>query len=184
MKRFAPVVLFIAAIWIIEFINQGMGHRLDQYGIKPGSSNPFPGIFASPFLHGGRGHLISNTGPMFILGCLVAARGMFRFLMVSMLVIFMGGLGTWVLGNPHSVHIGASGLIFGLFGYVLALAFTERSALAIITTIGVVFYYGTIIFGVLPGQPGISWEGHLCGMLAGIVTAHIVRARTPRPITA
>lgn len=173
----------VALAWGLElfdifFLKGGLPFRgrlsgLDQYGIVPRNLIGLRGILFAPFLHGGLGHLISNTIPFIILGWLVMLRETSDFLVVSILAGLVSGLGTWIFGSS-GVHIGASGVIFGYLGYLLARGYFERSALAIAMSLFVATLYGSLIWGVLPLQQGISWEGHLFGFLGGVLSAKLL----------
>ena len=145
------------------------------------SSRAFPylagslrGILLSPLLHGSFSHLMSNTFPLLLLGGFVAIRGAKTLIGVSLLVIVLGGLLVWIVGRP-AVHIGASGLVFGYFGFLVAQGWYERSIVSIVVAVGVLLLYGGIIFGVLPQAGFISWEGHLFGLIAGVLAARMSR---------
>lgn len=183
------LLILVAVMWAVELVNLFMEHRLNEYGIVPRTILGLRGIPASPFLHGGLGHLLSNTGPLLVLGGLVAARGQANFVGVTAFIIFVGGLALWTVGRPwpwddlqNLVHVGASGLVFGYFGYLVARGWYERSFLAILVSVAVILVFGTgILFGVLPTAPYISWEGHLCGLVAGVLMARLTRDRLRRP---
>ena len=190
--RVASLVLLlvlVAVMWAVELVNFFMAHRLNEYGIVPRTIMGLRGIPAGPFLHGGFGHLLSNTGPLLVLGGLVAVRGQANFVGVTAFIIFVGGLALWTVGRPwpwddlqNLVHVGASGLVFGYFGYLVARGWYERSFLAILVSVAVILVFGTgILFGVLPTAPYISWEGHLCGLIAGVLIARFTRDRLRRP---
>ena len=190
--RVASLVLLLVLVvvmWAVELVNIFMAHRLNEYGIVPRTILGLRGIPASPFLHGGLGHLLSNTGPLLVLGGLVAVRGQANFVGVTAFIIFVGGLALWTVGRPwpwddpqNLVHVGASGLVFGYFGYLVARGWYERSFLAILVSVAVILVFGTgILFGVLPTAPYISWEGHLCGLIAGVLIARFTRDRLRRP---
>lgn len=172
-------VLFgiVAIFWVVEILDQiVMGGRLDLYGIDPRDAEGLPGIVLAPFLHGGFGHLVSNTVPFLVLGGLLAVRGKSRFIKVSIIIALMTGAAVWLLARD-AIHIGASGVVFGYLGYHLAAGYYERSPQAILIAIGVGVLYGGLIWGVLPGQPGISWEGHLFGLGSGVATASMYKPR-------
>ncbi|MEZ4516338.1 MAG: rhomboid family intramembrane serine protease [Chloroflexota bacterium] len=163
---------FVAAMWVVELVDWAIFHgRLDSFGIIPRQMSGLIGIPLAPFLHGGSAHLIANTVPILVLGLLVILRNGDRFLLVSIIIIFISGLGTWLIGPSHSVHIGASGLIFGYVGYLVASAYYERSWGAILLAILVIALYGGIIWGVLPQGNGISWQGHFFGLIGGVLAA-------------
>ncbi len=162
----------VALMWIAECIDHFfLGQALNRYGVRPRQVNGLVGIPAAPFLHGDFQHLIANTVPLFIFGGLVSLRSINEFFNVSFLVVLVSGLGIWLIGDGDSVHIGASGLIFGLFGYLLLLGFFERTLSAVLVTVLVGLAYGGLIWGVLPQQDGISWEAHLFGFLGGAAAA-------------
>jgi membrane associated rhomboid family serine protease len=168
------VLLFgtLAAMWLIEVVDFLLPMvALDQYGIRPRTVRGLPGILLSPFLHVGFGHLLSNTPPFILLGGLVMAGGRRQFLLLSLWVMVIGGAGVWLMGGGRTVHVGASLLIFGYLGFLLSRGIVERSIGGVIMSIGLLIGYGGMLHGVLPGQPGISWLGHLCGFLAGLAGA-------------
>ncbi|MGE3268550.1 MAG: rhomboid family intramembrane serine protease [Chloroflexota bacterium] len=170
------LVALVAIAWVLEIVDFLVpGRWLDSFGIQPRSMWGLVGILVSPMLHGGFAHLAANTVPFLTLGFLVMLRGMGTFIGVSLLVMVLGGLGVWLLAPGNSVHIGASGLIFGYIGYLLARGYFERSfgSLAIAVLVAVV--YGGALWGVLPSDPRISWQGHLFGFLAGVATAGLLR---------
>lgn len=182
IKRSRAVLLLtglLLLMWIIQFLDiylltPGFDMPLRQYGIVPRQVNGLRGIAFAPFLHGGFAHLISNSIPFLILGGLVLMRGMRTFMLISLGSMLIGGLGTWLVG-ANGVHIGASGVIFAYLGFLLLRAWFERSLIAIATALVVGFFYGGLIWGVLPSQEGVSWESHLCGFIGGVVMARVLR---------
>ena len=146
------------------------GHQLNAWGIWPRTIRGLVGIPIGPFLHGSFGHLMSNTIIFLGLGSLMSIRGGQVLLAVSVFIILVGGLGVWALGRP-AIHIGASGLVFGYFGYLVAVGWYERRLGSILTAIVVVALYGGLIAGVLPTPGMISWEAHLFGLIAGVLAA-------------
>ncbi len=175
----------VAVLWIVEIVDQAiMGpffhHTLDIYGILPRTAIGLRGIFFAPFLHGGFQHLLSNTVPFLIMGWMIAMRERSDFLWVSVVATLSSGLGTWLFGRP-AMHIGASGVVFGYFGYLLFRGYFERSAIAVAVALVTGVTYGGLIWGVLPREGHISWEGHLFGFLGGILAAWLL-ARPQRSI--
>lgn len=162
---------FVALMWGIEIVDFVMGGRLNYYGIYPRTYLGLKGIVFAPFLHGSFGHLISNTVPFVVMGWFVMLRETKDFFLVSAIALLASGFGVWLFGAPNSLHIGASGVIFGYFGFLMARAYFERSALAIALALTVGLLYGGLIWGVLPTQIGISWEGHLFGFIGGVLAA-------------
>lgn len=168
---------FIVVLWAIEVIDVALGHRLDGWGIEPREVDGFFGILAAPLLHGGWAHLIANTVPAFVLGFLVLATGLRRGLVATAIIWVLGGLGVWLFAGGGSVHIGASGLVFGWLTYLIVQGFVDRKPGEMAIGVIVFLVYGGILWGVLPSQPGVSWQGHLFGAIAGVVAAVLVSER-------
>ena len=170
------LVGLLAIMWAVEVVDFLLPMvNLDQLGIRPRTTRGLLGILLSPFLHVGFGHLISNSIPFLLLGGLVMMGGSRRFLMLSLWVTLVGGGGVWLLGGSRTVHLGASLLIFGYLGFLLTRGIAERSIGGVLFSLGLLFGYGGMLYGVLPGQPGISWLGHLSGFLAGVAGAWFFR---------
>jgi membrane associated rhomboid family serine protease len=175
----ATVVSFVALLYIIELWDQLSGHTLDRNGIQPLETDGLKGIIFAPLLHADWQHLIANTVPALVLGFLVSLAGMARFVWATAIIWILGGVGTWLIGDigagPYETnHIGASGLIFGWLTFLLVFGFFVRSAVQITVGLVVLFFYGGILWGVLPGTFGVSWQGHLCGAMAGFVAAYLL----------
>jgi len=165
----------IALLWAVELIDQVFWQgRLDGQGIRPRNLDGLWGIFWAPFLHSDWSHLWANTLPLLSLGWLILLRDLGEFLLVNGLVLLVGGLGTWVFGGPNTVHIGASGLVFGYFGFLLSRGYFEREFMAIALSVLVLVMYSGLLIGILPTHPGISWQGHLFGFLGGILAAKLL----------
>jgi membrane associated rhomboid family serine protease len=165
----------VAIFWIVTFVNEiFLRGQLNTLGILPLNLVGLRGILFAPFLHGGFYHVAANTVPFIVLGWLVMLRNISDFYFVSIIAALVGGLGTWLIGNPNSVHIGASGVIFGYFGYLLFRGYFERSFVAIAISLIIAFTYGSLIWGVLPTRSYISWEGHLFGFIGGIIAAKLL----------
>jgi membrane associated rhomboid family serine protease len=171
--------LLLGACWAVEVVNYADEGGLNgRYGIHPHDTHALWQIFTAPFLHAGLDHIMANSVPLAIFGFLAALRGLARFLAVSVIVIVASGLGVWFFAAPGSVTVGASGLIFGYFGYLLARGLFERRLLDIVLGVLIAVFYGTMIFGALPGQPGISWQAHLFGLFGGVLAAWLTRSRS------
>ena len=166
---------FITIFWVLEiidfFVFQG---RLDLFGIHPHSLSGLPGILFAPFLHGGFGHLIANTIPFLTLGWFVMLQETSDFFIVTAITMIVGGLGTWFFGAPGSIHIGASILIFGYLGFLLLRGYFQRNLPSILLSIIIAFFYGGLVWGILPSDPRISWQGHLFGFLGGVLAAKLI----------
>lgn len=163
----------LAVMWTVHVVNTlvfGLG--LNTYGIVPRSIDGLWGILFSPFLHGSFGHLINNSVAFLWLGTMVMLRRPRDIVGVTVIGMVLGGLGTWLTGGPGTVHVGFSGVLFAYLGFLLARGFFERSVGSIVVSAVSAFWFGGMIWGVLPNVPGISWQGHLFGFLAGIVAAY------------
>ena len=179
LKTQATILLGLVSIfWIVEIVDQllFMG-RLNLYGIIPRTNEGLWGILFAPFLHGDWQHLMANTIPFLTLGWFVMLQETSDFFIVSIITMLVGGFGVWLFGVPNSVHIGASILIFGYLGFLLLRGFFQRNLPSILLSIIVGFLYGGLVWGVLPSQPGISWEGHLFGFLGGVIAAYFIGKR-------
>lgn len=174
-----PAVLGLLAatalMWAVEGVDQVLPADLDAYGIVPRDTDGLTGILLAPFLHGGWDHLAANTVPLLVLGAFAVIRGPARFLLATVVIVLVGGIGVWLTAPPNTVTIGASGLVFGYFGYVLGRGVFERHLLDIAIAALVVGLYGSIIWGVLPGTEGVSWQGHLFGLAGGVLAAWMLR---------
>jgi membrane associated rhomboid family serine protease len=173
----------VAAMWVTEVINTIDSNRLDSDGIWPRNLSHLWGIVTAPFLHASFQHLFANTVPLVFLGLIIALRGAARLAMVSAIVILLGGLGTWLISPSNAVTIGASGLVFGYATYLLARGFFDRSALELLTGLVVGLVWGGALIGSLVPRDHVSWQGHLCGGVAGVIAAYALR-RPRRPARA
>ena len=180
--RLGLVAGALGIMWVVEILSVGID-SIDNNGILPRMLDGLDGILWSPFLHSGFPHLISNTIPFAILSGLVLVRGAKRWLSASAIIIGLGGLLVWAFAiGSNENHIGASGWVFGLFGFLVLSAFFERKPVSIgLGLITLFLYGGTILFGVIP-RDGISWEGHLFGFIAGVVAARVLSKRAVKSI--
>ena len=166
------LAVLVAAIWLLAAVDFLMDNRLADYGIVPRTVDGLWGIALAPFLHAGFGHALSNTVPLLMLGALVAARGWQTLLGVTLFVVLLGGAGVWLVARGGS-HIGASGLVFGYFGYLVARGWYDRRIVSILIAVVVMVVYGGLLLGVLPTGGRVSWEGHLTGLVAGVLAARL-----------
>lgn len=173
------VAALVVLLWVLEGLDLALGGALDRHGLRPRELAGLEGIVFAPFLHGGFGHLASNTVPFAVLGSLVMTRGMRAFLLTTATIVLLGGALTWLFGRSAN-HIGASGLVFGWLGFLLVAGLVERSLASIAIAVVVGFLYGGLLWGVLPSDPRISWEGHLFGAVAGAAAA---RGLSRKPAT-
>lgn len=170
----------IVIIWLVYLANIIIPVEFRQFGIVPRSTNGLIGIILAPFLHGGLGHIISNTLPLFFLTFALLffyEKIAFKVWIISALA---GGILVWLLARGNSVHIGASGVIFSLIGFLIASGIFQKSFKSILISIIILFLYGGAIWGVLPTQPGVSWEGHLFGFIVGVALAYFYRKTESR----
>jgi membrane associated rhomboid family serine protease len=169
----------VAVLWAVTIVNTYLFHgQLNTLGIVPHQTIGLRGVLFAPFLHANFKHLISNTLPLVVLGWLVMLWETSDLLVVSLISMFVGGMGTWLFGGANTVHVGASGVIFGYLGYLLLRGYFERSVPALLMSLFIGISYGsTVLAGVLPGAPGISWQGHLFGFLGGVLTAKLASSR-------
>ncbi len=172
LRPYIVVALVVGLMWTVEVIDLLPGTDLDRWGIRPRQLGGLVGIATAPFLHAGFGHLIGNTIPFLVLGGLIATGGITRYAQVSVIVAGVSGLGTWLIGPERTVHIGASGLVFGYLTYLLARGFYERKLTYLAVAVGVLFFYGGALWGIVP-RDGISWQGHLFGALGGVLAARV-----------
>ncbi|MEU5022160.1 rhomboid family intramembrane serine protease [Streptomyces angustmyceticus] len=172
---------WVALLWLLEGVDTVTGGALDTFGIQPREPAELLDVVPAAFLHFGFAHLAANTLPLLVLGFVAALRaGIGRLLAVVLLIILASGLGVWFTAAPDSNTAGASGVVFGLFGYLLVRGFTERSPLDIGIGLVIGALYGSILWGALPADNGISWQGHLFGLIGGVVAAFAFRERPYR----
>jgi membrane associated rhomboid family serine protease len=177
------VLALLVAMWMLEVVDVALDHRLDQYGIEPRDPDGLVGVVAAPFLHADFGHLIANTIPFVALGIIIGLQGVARVLAVTGIVIAVSGLGTWLVAPENSIHIGASGIVFGYASYLLARGVFNRDLIEIAIGLGVAAIWGTALLGGLIPQDGVSWQGHFFGAVGGVLAAWMLR-RQRRPSAA
>lgn len=165
----------VGLLWGLECLDALLFRgRLDRLGIYPRTLEGLWGILFSPLLHGSFKHLAANTMPLAILGGLILLGDLKAFVVVTGLVWLVSGVGVWLVGRPRSLHIGASGIVFGYLGFLLAQAYFEGSLVAIALAVITGVLFGGLIWGVLPSRRGQSWEGHLFGLLGGGLAARFL----------
>lgn len=196
------ILTFVALLYVIEVFNQMSGDRLEDNGIRPLQSDGLWGILFSPLLHANWQHLMANTLPALVLGFLMTLAGVSRFVFATAIIWIVGGFGTWLIGDVGNTCggntniVGASGLIFGWLTFLLVFGWFTRNVWEVVVGLVVLFFYGTILLGALPvvGCTGISWQGHLCGAIAGVFAAYVLsgperkqrelrRGKTPPSLT-
>lgn len=180
----ATILTFVVLLYFVELIDQMTRHSLDANGIRPLEVDALWGIVFSPLLHASWEHLMANTVPLLVLGFLMTLAGLSRFVWATAIVWILGGFGTWLIGDVGSScgptdHIGASGLIFGWLAFLLVFGIFVRRVSNIIIGLVVMFAYGGVLLGAMPVLGvcgGVSWQGHLCGAIAGVVAAYWLSA--------
>ena len=120
VARIQIVLAMVALMWVLEIVDVALDHRLDRYGIEPRDVDGLDGVVAAPFLHVGFGHLIANTIPFVVMGVVIAFEGPLRLLGVTAIVALVSGLGTWLIAPADTIHLGASGVVFGYATYLIA----------------------------------------------------------------
>jgi membrane associated rhomboid family serine protease len=174
------VAALVGVMWIVEVIDQIVGGDLERYGIEPHDPDGLAGIVTAPFLHAGFDHLIGNTIPFVLLGATIALNGLARIAAATAIIALVGGLGTWLIAPSGTDHIGASGVVFGYASYLIARGLFSRNLLHLAVGLLVIAVYGTTLLTGLAPHDGISWQGHLCGGIAGIVAARLLDSRDRR----
>jgi membrane associated rhomboid family serine protease len=179
------LLALVALMWAVEVVDVATDLQLDQFGIEPHEPEGLDGIATAPFLHAGFAHLIGNTIPFVILGLLIAFEGARRLLAVFVIVALICGLGTWLVAPEGSIHVGASGVVFGFATYLIARGWFNRRAGQIAIGLGVLVLWGGVLLGGLQPREGISWQGHLFGAIGGVVAARVLarpdQGRGPAP---
>jgi membrane associated rhomboid family serine protease len=180
------MLILDALLWVIEFVNAGDGYRLDRFGLRPRVVSGLEGVVAAPLLHASYAHLLANSAPFVLLGWVVLLSGVRPFAMASGLIVVLGGLATWAVApgyhNGAPVYIvGASGLIMGWLGYLLARAYFARRIAWIVVAVLVLFFFGGMLGGLLPSLGSeVSWQGHVCGFLGGVAAGWLLHPRNRR----
>jgi len=169
----------IALIWALQIVNWLDHYWLSRdFGLVARDSARLPDIFTAPFLHTSFTHIEDNSAPLFFLGFLAAFRGIRRFVAVTLLIIVTSGLGGWLFSPTRTITVGASGVVFGYFSYVVVRGLVERHVLDVIVAVVVAVSYWSILRGVVPDDPHVSWQEHLFGLLGGIAAAVVFRQRS------
>ena len=168
------MLALVALMWVLELIDTALDHRLDRYGIEPRDVDGLDGIIAAPFLHVGFGHLIANTVPFVVMGVVIALEGLWRLVGVTAIVAVVSGLGTWLVAPANTIHLGASGVVFGYATYLIARGwFNRRFGEIAIGVVLAAIWGGALVAGLEPRE-GISWQGHLFGAIGGLVAAALL----------
>lgn len=170
----------VALLWVIELLDVASGSQLERNGVRPGDSDGLVGVLLAPLLHSDWGHLTANSGPLLVLGFLLALAGLAKWFQVTIVVVLFAGVGTWLFGGAFTNHIGASGVVFGWLVYLVVRGFVTRHLGQVAVGVLIFLVYGSLLWGVLPSQPGVSWQGHLFGAIGGGVAAWWLEERPQR----
>ncbi len=171
---------FVALIWVIQLLDWALDLGPEDFGVRPRQLAGLPGIFFAPLVHGGFAHLLANSPPLLVLGTAMLYLYPSAALRVLPAVYLGTGVAVWLFARG-SAHVGASGLIYGLVSYIFVAGLIRRDRRAIAASLLVCFMYGALIWGLLPIEPGVSWETHLAAALIGIVLAIALRRRDIPP---
>ncbi len=180
-------VSFVVLLYLVELVDVVLPLELDQYGIVARSLDGLDGVLWAPLLHDGWSHLFANTWPVAVFAFLAMAGGPGQWLLVTAVIWIVGGLGVWLTSADHTVTIGASGLAFGWLAFLLVRGVFSRSLAQLAVAVVLLALWGGMLWGVFPGTPGVSWQGHLFGAVGGVLAAWLVaradrrKRPTPRP---
>ena len=171
------MVVIVVGLWAVELVDQASGNALDAYGIRPRTDEGLFSVFTAPLLHGSWAHLASNSLPFLILGFLVLLDGWKAWLVATLTSVISSGLLVWLVAPAGSITLGASGVVFGWLTYLLLRGLFSANLGQLVLAAVLFVLYGGLLWGVLPGAVGISWQGHLGGALGGGVAAWLLRRR-------
>ena len=171
--RILLLTAFVGSIWLVFFLSTALPFlHLNRHGVVPRTPGGLQGILFAPWLHANLMHIVANTGGLLVLGWLCMWPRIANFWQATIGAMLGAGLCAWLLGAPYTVHIGASGLVFGYAGYLVARGYYTRHLFAMLVALFVAASYGlTMLFGLMPIYPGVSWQSHLGGVLGGILAA-------------
>jgi membrane associated rhomboid family serine protease len=167
-----------ALLWVVQFVNSADDYGLDRFGMKPREVDGLWGVVTMPFLHASFGHMLSNTVPLVLIGWVLLLSGLRTWATVTAIVVVAGGMLTWLVAPGHTVIVGASGMVFGWLGYLLARAYFSRRLKWIIVAVLVLVFFGTLLFGLFPTlHSDVSWQAHVCGFAAGVGAGALLHPR-------
>ncbi len=169
--KLSGLLALVSVIWAVYLIGAVGGFDLSGFGVQPRNWSKLYGVLTWPFVHADRTHLMNNSITLIVFGTIISLRSSsWQFLGLSFMITLYAGMGVWLLARDAS-HIGASGLVFGYFGYIMTRGIYDGRISSIVISTGVMLLFGGMIWGILPTDARISWEGHLFGFLAGVVLA-------------
>jgi membrane associated rhomboid family serine protease len=177
----AVMAVFGGLLWVIQIVNAGDNQGLNRFGLKPRQVDGLWGVLTQPFLHQSYGHLLSNTAPLVLIGWVLLLSGVRVWLFVTAVVIVLGDLATWLVAPGGQTIVGASGLVFGWMGYLLARAYYSRRIKWILTAVALLIFFGTLLGSLLPAaDTHVSWQSHVCGFAAGVFVGWLLHPRVRR----
>jgi membrane associated rhomboid family serine protease len=184
-KALWVMVGVLVVLWLVQIINAALGYELSfDYGIRARQVSSLPEILSAPFLHFSWAHIEGNSGPLFIFGFLAAYRGVKKFLGVSALIVICSGLGAWFTAGAGTVGAGASGVVFGYFGYIIVRGVFDRRPIDIVIGLVMALCFAYQFSLLIPAGEGIGWQAHLFGFVAGVLGGWLFRERRPKAIQA
>jgi membrane associated rhomboid family serine protease len=173
---------FLCVIWGLQIANWADGYGLDRsFGILPRDVARLPDIIVAPLLHFSWTHIEANSGPLFVFGFLAAYRGVVRWVGVTVVCVFTSGLAVWFFQSSNELTVGASGVIYGYFGYVIVKGLFDRHLVDVLIGAAMGLSFAYVLVAVVPGTPGVSWVGHLGGLVGGIASGWLFREPRPKP---
>jgi membrane associated rhomboid family serine protease len=167
------MLLLVGVLYVIEAVNSATAGGLNRFALQPRTLVGLEGIVFSPLLHASWAHLMANTLPLLIFGWLAMSGGFRQFVAVTVVVWLVSGVGTWLTGSPGLV-LGASGIAFGWMVFLLVRGWFLRSVKQVLVALVLFVLWGGMLWGILPGQPGIAWQDHLFGAVGGVAAAWMV----------
>jgi membrane associated rhomboid family serine protease len=184
-KALWVMVGLLALLWAIQIVNALGSYGLSrEFGIDARDPASLPEIFSAPFLHFGWDHIEANSGPLFVFGFLAAYRGVKKWLGVSALIVVASGLGVWFISPSTAVTVGASGLVFGYFGYIIVRGVFDRHPIDIVIGLVMALCFAYQFSSLLPSDEHVSWQGHMFGFAGGIIGGWLFRDRRPKAVAA
>ena len=181
LRALVFVGAFLGLLWLIQVVNWADSYHLDRFGILPHHVSHLGDIFTAPLLHFNWPHLEGNSIPFLVLGFLAAYRALRKFIALTLIVAVTSGLAVWLFQSSTELTVGASGLIFGYFGYVLVRGIFDRNLVDVVVGILAGVLYFSILTVAIPGTPGVSWIGHAGGLFGGVLAGWLLRSRRPAP---
>ena len=179
-RALVAMAVFLGILWMVQVADSLTHYSLLRWGIVPRRPDKLEDVLTAPFIHASYTHLIDNSLPLLVLGFIAALRGIGRWLGITVVIVLVSGLGVWLTAGGGSDTIGASGVIFGYFGYLVARGLLDRRFVDLAIGLAVGVLYWTLLPGVLPGHVGISWQAHLFGLVGGLLAAGLFREPTPQ----